>query len=277
MLNFDCGVEGVPTINPTKDEIEVRYPPHKGNIAEDPEDDMEMSAAVPNPSTHQSAAHYVSLKTPAPLADQQLFSPQPTGRLEALMLKENRTLTLVKVQMEEALTHFDAHASQDEASFDGDMSGAEDNIEVVPDEVDGTQVKSSKPVGVTSATGKKVQKVADKSGGSQTLKSVDKNPTGQPSNKALSGMRDGPVCYDRSTCAKGCRDKYPKDHISVHCVQWASCILLLSCFDMFPEKQKMSDIFFYMDVTLADGSALQGGKWLSVPWYPDTPEMGAAL
>ena len=52
MLNFDCGV-GVPTIDLTKDEIEVRYPPHNGNIAEDLEDDMEMQTAVPNPSTHQ--------------------------------------------------------------------------------------------------------------------------------------------------------------------------------------------------------------------------------
>ena len=57
MLNFDCGVEGVPTIDLTQDEIEVCYLPHKGNIAEDPEDDMEMPTAVPNPLTHQPATH----------------------------------------------------------------------------------------------------------------------------------------------------------------------------------------------------------------------------
>ena len=39
----------------------------------------------------------------------------------------------------------------------------------------------------------------------------------------------------------------------------------------------MSNIFFHMDVTLVDGSTLQGGEWLSVPWYPDTPETGDAL
>ena len=39
----------------------------------------------------------------------------------------------------------------------------------------------------------------------------------------------------------------------------------------------MSNIFFHMDVTLVDGSTLQGGEWPSVPWYPDTPETGAAL
>ena len=126
MLNFDCGVEGVPTINLTKDEIKVHYPLHKGNIAEDPEDDMEMPTAVPNPSG--------SSKTPAPPADQQLFSPQPTGRLEALMSKYYRTLAFMKVGIEEALTCFNAHASQDEASYDGDMSEAgEDDIKVVPD------------------------------------------------------------------------------------------------------------------------------------------------
>ena len=32
-----------------------------------------------------------------------------------------------------------------------------------------------------------------------------------------------------------------------------------------------------MDVTLADGSTLQGGEWPSVHWYPNTPETGAAL
>ena len=75
--------------------------------------------------------------------------------------------------MEEALTHFDAHASQEEASYDGDVSDAEeDDIEVVPDKVDDTPFQSSKPV---------------EAGGSETSKSVDKNPTHQHSNKASSG------------------------------------------------------------------------------------------
>ena len=102
----------------TKDEVKVCYPPHQDNIAEDSEDDMEMPTAAPGPLTHQPTAHGGSSKTPAPPADQQQFSSQPIGRLEALMSKENRTLTLIKVGMEEASTHFDAHASQDEASYD---------------------------------------------------------------------------------------------------------------------------------------------------------------
>ena len=46
---------------------------------------------------------------------------------------------------------------------------------------------------------------------------------------------------------------------------------------MLPEKQKMSNIFFHIGITLADGLTLQGGEWPSVPWYPDTPETGAVL
>ena len=42
------------------------------------------------------------------------------------------------------------------------------------------------------------------------------------------------------------------------------------------DGQRMSNIFFHMDVTLVNGSILQGGGWPSVPWYPDTPETGAA-
>ena len=137
----------------------------------------------------QPTASSGSSKTPAPPADQQWFSPQPIGRLKALMLKKNRTLTLIKVGAEEALTLFDAHASQDEASYDGDMSDAEEgDIKVVPNEVDDTQVESSEPVGAIFRADKEVQKATNKSGGSQTLKSADKNPACQHSNKASSGM-----------------------------------------------------------------------------------------
>ena len=157
MLDFNCQVKTIPRIDLTKDEVEVRYLLHQGNIAENPENDIEMSTAVPGPSTHQPIAHGGLSKTPVPPADQQLFSPQPIWRLEALMLKENRTLTLIKVAREEALTCFDVHAFQDEASYDGDVSGAEeDDIKVIPDEVDDTQVKSLKPVRAVSVADKEV-------------------------------------------------------------------------------------------------------------------------
>ena len=158
------------------------------------------------------------------------------------------------------------------------MSNAEeDDIKVVPDKVDDTQVESSKPVGAISSADKEVPKATNKGGGGQTLKSVDKNPTHQHNNKASSGTQDGPVSYDQSILTKGCKDKYLKDHISVHCVQQAGQVLCMSCFDMLLEKQKMLNIFFHTDVILADGSTLQGGKWPGMSWYPDMPETGAAL
>ena len=72
------------------------------------------------------------------------------------MFKENRTQTLIKVGSEEASTRFDAHMSQDEASYDGDISDAEEDIEVVSDEVDDTLIKGTKPVEADSVADKEV-------------------------------------------------------------------------------------------------------------------------
>ena len=188
MLDFNCGIKGIPMIDLTKDKIEVHYPPHQGNIADDPEDDVEMPTTVPGPSTHQRTAHGESSKTSALPADKQWFSPQPTGRLEALMSKENQTQILIKVGTEETSTHFDAHVSQDEASYDGDVSNAEeDDIKVVPDKVDDTQIEGSKPVEAIPTENKEVPETTNKDDGGQTSKSVDKNSARQHSNKASSG------------------------------------------------------------------------------------------
>ena len=208
--------------------------------------------------------------------DKQQFSPQSISRLKALMSKENRTQTLIKVGAEEASTRFDAYASQDEASYDGDISNAEeDDIEVVPDEVDDIQIL--KPTEAVPLADKEVPKTTNKEDGGWTLKSVDKNPSQQHSNKASSGTQDSPVCYSQDVLTDDCKDKYPEDHISMHCVQRTGRVLLMSCFDMLREKQKMLNIFFHMDMNLVDGLTLQGGEWPSMPWYPDTPETGAAL
>ena len=93
---------------------------------------------------------------------------------------------------------------------------------------------------------------------------------------ASSGSQDGPVCYNKDVLTRGQKDKYPKDHISVHCVQRAGRVVLMHSFDMLKDSQKISDIYFHTDVTLVDGLSLQGGEWPSVPWYPDTPKTGAA-
>ena len=192
------------------------------------------------------------------------------------MSKENRTQTLIKVGAEEASTYFDAHVSQDEASYFGDVSDAEEeDIEVVPDKVDDTQIEGLEPVEADTVADKEVPEATNKEDGGQT-KSTDKKSAQQHSNRALSGTQDGPVCYDRDILADGHKDKYPKDHIFVPCILKAGRVLM-SCFGMLKEEQKMSNIFFHTDVTLVDGSTLQGGEWPSVPWYPDTPETGAAL
>ena len=90
------------------------------------------------------------------------------------MSKENRTQTLIKIG---ASTRFDAHTSQDEASYNGDISDAEeDDIKVVPDKVDDTQIEGSEPVEADTVADKEVPKATNKEDGAQTSKSADKKP-----------------------------------------------------------------------------------------------------
>ena len=49
MLDFSCGIEGIPTIDLTKDEAVVGYLLPKGYIADDPEDDLEVPTIAPGP------------------------------------------------------------------------------------------------------------------------------------------------------------------------------------------------------------------------------------
>ena len=49
MRDFSCGIEDVATINLTKDKAVVCYLPPKGNIADDPEDDLEEPTTAPSP------------------------------------------------------------------------------------------------------------------------------------------------------------------------------------------------------------------------------------
>ena len=134
----------------------------KGNIADDPEDNLEVPTTAPGPSNCHQSVHDETFRSAAPphtdsdvapgtsaasalriiptaslATDKQQFSPQSIGRLKALMLKGNRTQTLIKVGAVEASTLFDVHISQDEASYDGDVSDAEEKD---TDEVDDTQI-----------------------------------------------------------------------------------------------------------------------------------------
>ena len=94
-------------------------------------------------------------------------------------------------------------------------------------------------------------------------------------NWSSSGSQDGLVCHDKDTLDKGQKLKYPKDHISVHVTQRTGRVVLMDAFGLLKEGQNKSDIFFNTDVTLVDGTILQGGEWPSVPWYPHTPTTGA--
>ena len=70
------------------------------------------------------------------------------------MLKENRTLFLLKFGTEEDYTHFNVPAFQDEASYGGDVSDVgEDDIKVI---LDDTLAKSSGPVKAISAVAREV-------------------------------------------------------------------------------------------------------------------------
>ena len=87
-----------------------------------------------------------NIPTASLVIDKQGFSPKSIDRLKAVMLKENRTQTLIKVGTQEATTHFNAHTSQDKASYDGDITEVdEEDVEVVPDEEDDAHIEGLKP------------------------------------------------------------------------------------------------------------------------------------
>ena len=202
MLDFRCEIEHLLTINLTREEAVLHYLLLKGNTAEDPEDDLEVPTTALGHLSHQqtvcdesflsvapshtdsdaapatsSASALRIIPTASQATDKQEFSPQSIDRLKALMSKENRTQTLTKVGTEETSTHFDAHTSQDEASYDGNVSDAdEEDIEVVPDEVDDIQIKGLKPAKADTVTDKEVPKATNKEDGGQTSKSMDKKP-----------------------------------------------------------------------------------------------------
>ena len=118
-----------------------------------------------------------NIPTSSLVINKQGLSLKSIDRLKALMSKENRTQTLIKVGTKEATTHFDAHTSQDEVSYDGNISKVdEEDIEVVPDEVDDAQIEGLKPVGANTLTDNEGQEVTNKEDGSQTLKPADKKP-----------------------------------------------------------------------------------------------------
>ena len=147
-------------------------------------------------------------------------------------------------------------------SYDGNIFEVDkEDIEVVPDKIDDAQVEGLKLVHADTLTNNEGQEVTNKEDGGQTSKPADKKPVQKCSNRALSGSQDGPVSYNKDVLSDGQKNKYPKDHISVHCVQRAGRRVLLMCsFDMLKDSLKMSDIYFHTDVTLTDGLTLQADE-----------------
>ena len=201
MLNFKSEVTSIPTINLTGEEANIHYPPPRGNIVWDPEDNLDAFTAAPGHSIHQHGAHDESFSSIAPphtgspvalavpstsglqsiptaslIIDKKTFFPRFINRVKALMSKENRAHILITVGMEEAATCFNAPTSQDEESYDGDVSKVdEEDAEVIPDE-DDTQIKTSKSAEDNMFPDNEGQEETNKEDGNQTAKPGDKKP-----------------------------------------------------------------------------------------------------
>ena len=67
MLDFRSGIEGIPTIDLTTEEVVLHYPPLKGNIAEDPEDDLDVPTTALGHPSHQHTVHDESFSSVAPV------------------------------------------------------------------------------------------------------------------------------------------------------------------------------------------------------------------
>ena len=277
MFDFKSRIEGIPTIDLTGEGAALHYPPSKGNIAQDPKDNLDVPTTAFGHSSHQHTVCDESFSSVAPMHTDSGGAPVMPS---VSVLRNIPTASLVMDKQEfspEATTCFDAHTSQDEASYNGNKYEVDKkDVEVVPDNLDDPQIEGLKPAGADTLADQEGQEATNKEDDGQTSKPQDKKPVQKHSNRASSGSRDGPVSSDKDILARGQKNKYPKDRVSIHCIQRADRVLLMHSFNMFKDSQKMSDIYFHTDVTLVDRLTLQGGEWSSVPWYPDMPETGAA-
>ena len=115
-LDFKNKIKGIPTIDLTGEEAALHYPPLKGNIAQDSEDDLDAPTTALGHSSHQhtvcdelfssvapshvssggapamsSASVLRNIPTSSLVINKRGFSPNSIDRLKALMSKENRT------------------------------------------------------------------------------------------------------------------------------------------------------------------------------------------
>ena len=67
MLDFKIGIEGIPTIDLTTEEVVLHYQPLKGNIAEDLEDDLDVPTTALGHSSNQHTGYDESFSSVAPM------------------------------------------------------------------------------------------------------------------------------------------------------------------------------------------------------------------
>ena len=115
-----------------------------------------------------------SIPTASLIIDKKTFSPKSIDKVKSLVSKESRVQTLITVGTEKAATHFDATTSQDEESYDGDVSKVdEEDAHVILDNVN---IKTSKSAGDDTLPENEGQEGTNKEDGDQTAKSGDKKP-----------------------------------------------------------------------------------------------------
>ena len=67
MLDFKSGIKGIPTIDLTTEEVALHYQPLKGNIAQDPEDNLYVHTTAFDHCSHQHTVHDESFSSLAPV------------------------------------------------------------------------------------------------------------------------------------------------------------------------------------------------------------------
>ena len=137
-------------------------PSHTGSV---------VASAVPSTSGLQSIL-IASL-----IINKETFSPNSVERVKSLISKESRVQTLITIGTEEAATCFDATTSQDEESYDGDVSKIDkEDAQVNPDEANNVQIETLKSAGDDTLPDNEDQEVTNEGNGNQIAKSCDKKP-----------------------------------------------------------------------------------------------------
>ena len=81
MLDFRCGIKNIPTIDLTAEEAVLCYPSPKGNIADNPEDDLEVPTTALGHSSHQQTVCDESFLSVAPSHNDSAVAPATSSAL----------------------------------------------------------------------------------------------------------------------------------------------------------------------------------------------------